>query len=846
MKKKHKYFFWLNLGLLSTFFAEVISGADLFPFFHGWGIIIVVPLYLLHALLLITIIFRKGHPTLPSLYFAGTLFGLYEAYITKILWNPDWGSDIFKIADIAVLEVFVLVFFWHIWMSFIIPLIAAETWLTGTKEILSRFPIKLQRFFSRRRGWIILAILSGLFVSINLPTSKDILLAGIGAGSVIGISGWLWRRMTRDMNYSLEELLPNKREFRTLLIPTLGMYIILGIILRPEAFPSLLGHIIIWLFYAICIFFLSSSLRSSHYYEIEYDEKEINKLPQYYWLWGLLVFMLTAVLAETLLHPLDWLIGLIGWYGISILGIASFLIISQKTFARGKMKKTQIIIILLTLILLTSLACGDKSQTPIESEWQKSEFNHLNIDLPGWEETKSTDELVIHTISDGTATIWVKPWPTFPLIVAENVGKWTKENQDAALVSGQGDSKQYQLLINIKNGLNTMRLHTTLYYCHGETYEITGAALKSRFDDYQSTFDQVINSLHCDNSNRQQPLNDGALGMVILPQSTDKDEFDMANYQRALAMARDSGVQVSHYYVQWGEIETEPGVYDWNTTDYILEANYLEGFQVSIVINVIHTTVLGRVPPDLIGLTFDDPQMTERLTQFLVAFSDRYAGKFSYLSIGNEVNDYFYTHRQEIEAYGTAFDQARNAIHRNHPDLPVGIVFAYHDAETLNTLDVIQTLNRGDFIAYTLYLYNEGFHFTRSPDLIGEYMDRMISLADGTPIAIVETGWSTSDVLDGSLENQSEYVRQVIAALKHRRQDIHFISWFTMHDSRPDFSYQQALTFFEPGQEPGDAEMDAFVTFLCYFGLRNADGTPKPAWDTWGKEAESYYQEFGE
>ena len=36
--RAHKYLFWLNLGLISTFFAEIISGSDLFPYFHFWGV----------------------------------------------------------------------------------------------------------------------------------------------------------------------------------------------------------------------------------------------------------------------------------------------------------------------------------------------------------------------------------------------------------------------------------------------------------------------------------------------------------------------------------------------------------------------------------------------------------------------------------------------------------------------------------------------------------------------------------------------------------------------------------------------------------------------------------------
>jgi hypothetical protein len=49
--RTHKYLFLLNLGLISTFFAEILSGSDLFPYFHFWGIAMVVPLYLLHTLI---------------------------------------------------------------------------------------------------------------------------------------------------------------------------------------------------------------------------------------------------------------------------------------------------------------------------------------------------------------------------------------------------------------------------------------------------------------------------------------------------------------------------------------------------------------------------------------------------------------------------------------------------------------------------------------------------------------------------------------------------------------------------------------------------------------------------
>ena len=143
-----------------------------------------------------------------------------------------------------------------------------------------------------------------------------------------------------------------------------------------------------------------------------------------------------------------------------------------------------------------------------------------------------------------------------------------------------------------------------------------------------------------------------------------------------------------------------------------------------------------------------------------------------------------------------------------------------------------------------MYLYNQGFHFRRDPAEIGDYLDRMVTLAEGTPIVITETGWSTAPELDGSEEDQAEYVRQLFAALSERREEIGFVSWFVLHDPQPESCESDALTFFEPGTEPdlNSDSMQAFVTFICYFGLRHSDGTPKQAWDVWVQEAQAYLE----
>ncbi len=89
---KHKIFFWLILSAWSLFFAEVLSGSALFPFFDPWSLGIALPLYGLQVILLLTLIYRFGRPRFSLLVFAGMLLGLYEAWITKVLWQPPWGA----------------------------------------------------------------------------------------------------------------------------------------------------------------------------------------------------------------------------------------------------------------------------------------------------------------------------------------------------------------------------------------------------------------------------------------------------------------------------------------------------------------------------------------------------------------------------------------------------------------------------------------------------------------------------------------------------------------------------------------------------------------------------------
>ena len=99
MSNKMRFLLLFLLSITSVFFAEVLSGSTKYPLYDIWGILVVIPLYGLHTILLLYIIYKfVGNQKIlfSTMYFGGVLFGLYEAYLTKVLFvglNDDFGID---------------------------------------------------------------------------------------------------------------------------------------------------------------------------------------------------------------------------------------------------------------------------------------------------------------------------------------------------------------------------------------------------------------------------------------------------------------------------------------------------------------------------------------------------------------------------------------------------------------------------------------------------------------------------------------------------------------------------------------------------------------------------------
>lgn len=502
------------------------------------------------------------------------------------------------------------------------------------------------------------------------------------------------------------------------------------------------------------------------------------------------------------------------------------------------MNKKWVYFVFLIAFLLVSCAV-EQASIPTPDSAPPSSFKffqdgYYQVVVPDWERSDILDAETIFAVQQDGQYILVNRYPNLPELFVDQFKAYIEEDPNAYLVQENLLAEKPFLEFTTREDNQTTRFQAVLDYCQGQTYAVVTGGRDSL--ENADLLTQVMSSSNCDDPVQVPGLETGKIGMMVNPA---EDDF-WNGYYPALRMAKTNGVQVLHSYLLWEQVEDSPGARSWEWNDLLMGYRFREGFEVSLAINLIHTAVRGPIPEDLLDRPFDDPEFIQRFTSFVLDVLDRYP--VQYLSIGNEVNDYFVNHRDEIPAYQTLFNSVYRSIKAQHPDVLVAMTFAYHDAESQNAIDIIQQLDLGDFLPLTLYLYDQGFKFTRDPLELENYLERILDLAGEKPIALVEIGWNTADSLGGSQADQAQFLSEAFRLLAENQDQIEFLSWFSLHDSKLDNSAEAALTFLtdQPDLVTNEKFMIQFIDFLNYLGLRENDGTPKEAWHVFQEEASQY------
>ena len=319
-----KTFFWFVLASFSVFFAEVLSGSFLFPFFDMIGYLVLIPLYGAHVVVLMTLAVRWGKRSFLGLFSSGLLFGLYEAYITKDLFYPPDGHSPLFFLEVDWLQVSFLVLFWHMFMAFIVPVLLAMVTLTTSGDVSPWLPGPVRALLSDRRRTVLamfaFLVWAGAFMGGNADPIEGPLAAASGGAIIYGLA-WLWRRRTGG-SLKVGQLLPNKRGLYLLIaFMVIWCYIVLGGAFGSEGLPGITGHIVMIGIYALCLTLIVLNLNGPGESGTEGPKVELPALKPKIGL--LMVLALTASIAVSSLTGIGKVVIIVSYIAGSVLGLVS-------------------------------------------------------------------------------------------------------------------------------------------------------------------------------------------------------------------------------------------------------------------------------------------------------------------------------------------------------------------------------------------------------------------------------------------------------------------------------------------------------------------------------------------
>lgn len=257
----------LLAGTLSMFFAEVFSGASVLWFIDLWALLVTFPLYLAHLMFFFNIAIKFRKLDFTSLYLLGVLFGLYESWITKVIWagyfnqEPMFGTFL----GFAVGELFIITFFWHPIFSFIVPILVFECLSLpdkSDKEIENIvIPEHISIVTKSRKNWIasiFIVLIGASFLSLN--SSYNIIVAETTILGSLAILLLFYRLCKRKLgsNFSIYSLQLEKKGFTMITGYLILLYIVTFFFLLPERVPSLLtiGLTIVLYMAVILLFYI--------------------------------------------------------------------------------------------------------------------------------------------------------------------------------------------------------------------------------------------------------------------------------------------------------------------------------------------------------------------------------------------------------------------------------------------------------------------------------------------------------------------------------------------------------------------------------------------------------------
>lgn len=240
--------------------------------------------------------------------------------------------------------------------------------------------------------------------------------------------------------------------------------------------------------------------------------------------------------------------------------------------------------------------------------------------------------------------------------------------------------------------------------------------------------------------------------------------------------------------------------------------------------------VLGELhPPVGYAKSFADPDTRALYLDNVRRFSE---AEPEYMNLATEAN---FIHEWNFEEWGnfqSLYQEAYDLVKSISPGTQVGVSFHYGLFIWKEQFPLPYILGSHDYVAFTSYpdwLVVEGF-YASIEDIPADWYEIARRAFPDTPILFSEIGWSSRQ--NSSHEEQDRFIQNLPRLMSKAKPEL--ITWVFIHDT----------SYFNPlWAEHFSAEDKALLDELAVdipllfnqfngMGLKELDGTPKPAWNS--------------
>jgi len=253
----------LLVTAFSIAFAEVTIANEPFGLIGPWVFPLQAIVYGGQAILLASWVFRANPRfTMAALWGAGAILGLYEFFLTGVLWGVGNEEAVIGTGGVAWWAVLVLACFWHPILAFFVPLLIVEQLVVEQPRILGLVPAWIRRTPAWLR-WpllVVAAVFPGAFVLERWP----FWYVWIGVpGTAVALALLVRHLRPHGKVTSLTEALPTPRALRWVGGVVVACFVVFGAsVLGENSIPSS-GIVVAIALYGVAVCLLVANLRAA-------------------------------------------------------------------------------------------------------------------------------------------------------------------------------------------------------------------------------------------------------------------------------------------------------------------------------------------------------------------------------------------------------------------------------------------------------------------------------------------------------------------------------------------------------------------------------------------------------